>query len=416
MNMKKKLLYLAAGTAVVCVVILLFFRTSVYTDILKRGAGILMPFIYGAVIAYLLCPVSAWIERGSMKLLKGFGERHTNLVRLLSVLAAVLLFLVLLILLLVLVLPEVSASISALIAKLPQAMAGFEDWVAHLDQGSMSHELVVQIQNAAETLSGYVSGFLESDLQPAIQSVLKDVSSSIQELLGVIKNFGLGCIAAIYLMISREKFLHQAKLLVYAVFPEKTAEWIEREVKLTDWMFSGFVQGKILDSFVIGVICFVFMVLTGLPDAMLISVIVGVTNVIPFFGPYLGAIPSALLLLMRSPVQCIIFLIFIIVLQQFDGNVLGPAILGDRLGISAFWIMFSIIVFGALWGLPGMLVGAPVFAVLYDLAGKSIFTGLKKKGLDGMAQEYEARFGSKAPEKDRGGRKRKKKAERGGDA
>ena len=187
----------------------------------------------------------------------------------------------------------------------------------------------------------------------------------------------------------------QAKLIVYAVFPESAAEWIRKEVHFTDRMFSGFIIGKLVDSLIIGLICFVFMMLFSMPYAMLISVIVGVTNIIPFFGPYLGAIPSLVLILTVSPVKCLIFLAFIILLQQFDGNILGPAILGDRLGLSGFWILFSIMIFSSLWGIVGMLIGVPLFAVIYDIIRSLIRWLLNYREQDSLMKEYENRYPEK---------------------
>ena len=178
------------------------------------------------------------------------------------------------------------------------------------------------------------------------------------------------------------------KMVVYAVFPRNVADWIRREARFTNEKISGFIVGKMIDSLIIGVTCFVFVMITGMPYAMLISIIVGVTNMVPFFGPYLGGIPSAILLLTVSPVRCLIFVIFIVLLQQLDGNVIGPRILGNKLGLSAFWILFAILVFGAIWGIPGMLVGAPVFAVLYDIARNAVLTLLERKGEKDLLDEY----------------------------
>ena len=157
-------------------------------------------------------------------------------------------------------------------------------------------------------------------------------------------------------------------------------------------MFSGFIHGKVLDSLIIGVICLIFTLAVRMPYAVLISVIVGVTNIIPFFGPYIGAIPSALLVLTVSPVKCIVFVVFIIVLQQLDGNYIGPRILGDRLGISGIWILFSIMVFSSLLGFVGMLVGVPVFAVIYDLIRRGIYRLLNMRGEEKRIAVYETTY------------------------
>ncbi|RHV07427.1 AI-2E family transporter [Clostridium sp. OM07-10AC] len=177
----------------------------------------------------------------------------------------------------------------------------------------------------------------------------------------------IGCIVAVYLLLGKDRFLAQAKKLIYAVFGKKQADVILHYGRMTNDTFSGFIVGKIVDSAIIGVLCFIVMWILKLPYPLLISVIVGVTNVIPVFGPYIGAVPSALLILLVNPVQCVYFVIFIIILQQLDGNVIGPAILGESTGLTAFWVLFAILLFGGLWGIAGMIVGVPLFAMIYRL-------------------------------------------------
>jgi predicted PurR-regulated permease PerM len=230
--------------------------------------------------------------------------------------------------------------------------------------------------------------FLKSNVLPQLRNIATSMSKNFSGLLKVLQNFILGSIIAIYLLESRDRFAVQMKMVVYAVFPRNVAEWIRREARFTNEKISGFIVGKMIDSLIIGVTCFVFVMITGMPYAMLISIIVGVTNMVPFFGPYLGGIPSAILLLTVSPVRCLVFVIFIVLLQQLDGNVIGPRILGNKLGLSAFWILFAILVFGSIWGIPGMLVGAPVFAVLYDIARNAVLTLLEKKGEKDLLDEY----------------------------
>lgn len=403
MNIKdRKTLFLtiAAATAVICVVALFFFRMDVVIGVVKKGIGILTPFIYGAVMAYLLRPVCLFFEKQLGKLLdRNNTGKHAGRIRMLSILLSLVLLFACLILLLLLVVPELITSISGLISHLPQALERFETWLASLDNGETSHEIVSSIQTSLDTLSDRLFSFLQTDVLPHLQTVVTNVTSSFMGILTVAKNFGLGCIISAYILGSWERFVCQCKLIVYAVFSKQTADWIKKEIRFMDRMFSGFIHGKLLDSLIIGILCFLFTSIAGMPYAMLVSVIVGVTNVIPFFGPYLGAIPSAILILTVSPGKCVVFLIFIIILQQFDGNLLGPAILGDRLGLSGFWILFSILVFGALWGVVGMLIGAPVFAVLYDLIRSWITAKLRKREEIAMLETYDRQFHPPAEEK-----------------
>ena len=198
---------------------------------------------------------------------------------------------------------------------------------------------------------------------------------------------------AVYLLASRKLFGAQAKLLLYGIFPNKWAGIIEEEIHYTDKMFNGFFVGKIIDSAIIGLICFAGTTLLGFESAAFISVVIGVTNIIPFFGPFIGAIPCALLLLLGSnPWDALYFLIFIVILQQVDGNIIGPKILGNTTGVSSFWVLFSILLFGGLWGLVGMVIAVPLFGVIYDIVRKLTTRGLQRNRHEEMMQEYNEKF------------------------
>ena len=203
-----------------------------------------------------------------------------------------------------------------------------------------------------------------------------------------LKDLIIGLIVAVYLMNSRKLFARQAEKVVRALFPpkeyedpdrEQTADWILRETHIINDYLGGFIKGKLLDSLIIGLICMFFTGIMKMPYAVLVSVVIGVTNIIPFFGPFIGAVPTAILILMVSPVKCVYFIIFILVLQQFDGNILGPKILGDTTHLSSFWVLFAILLFGGLFGVPGMVLGVPVFAFFYQLAREWILKRLKKQ-------------------------------------
>ncbi|MGN0585672.1 MAG: AI-2E family transporter, partial [Oscillospiraceae bacterium] len=193
---------------------------------------------------------------------------------------------------------------------------------------------------------------------------------------------------AIYLLCGKERFLAQLRKLVCAIFPKDAAGSIFNVASHTNKTLSGFISGKIIDSFIIGVITFISMTIMNMDFVALISVVIGVTNIIPFFGPFIGAIPCAFLLLVAAPKQVIPFVIFIIILQQFDGNILGPKILGDSTGLSSFWVMFAIFLGGGLFGFAGMLLGVPVFAVIYSLVSEFIDFLLSKKGASTNTDDY----------------------------
>ena len=209
-----------------------------------------------------------------------------------------------------------------------------------------------------------------------------------RQVLNVLYNLFIGIIVAIYVLASKETFSAQSKKLVYGIFKKEHADVIIHYVKVSHGMFSGFIIGKIVDSTIIGIICFFLMTVMGLPYALLISVIIGVTNVIPVFGPYIGAVPSALLILIVNPMQALYFIIMLIILQQLDGNIIGPAILGESTGLSAFWVLFSILLFGGLWGIVGMIAGVPLFAVIYRIISDFINWKLSGRRLSTVTDNY----------------------------
>lgn len=374
-------------------VIILMFRTQVLVNGLHHLVSILKPFIYGAAIAYLLHPVSTFFESLLTRLDEKLSSReHPGLVRTCSILLSMALVLAVVVLLVLTVIPQLITSVTGIVSQLPKMVTDFQSWLETMDKGESSHEAILYLGQIIDTLGEQLQKFLETVLLPNMKTFISEITSSFLILISFLKNFGIGLIVASYILGSWERFLAQAKLVVYGVFPEKWADWIKKEVHYADHMFSGFINGKLLDPAIIGLICFVFCSIVKMPYAMLVSIIVGVTNIIPFFGPYLGAIPSAILILMVNPYKCIVFLIFIIILQQIDGNILGPRILGDKMGVSGFWVLFSILFFGSLWGLVGMLIGVPVFAVIYDLLRQGILFGLRKRNQIRLLENYQERF------------------------
>ena len=375
--------------ALICLIALAVFRADIFIRGIRIVISILTPFIYGFIIAYLLRPLSLKIESFLRKTLK----LPQNPARLIAILISLFLLLFIIAWFLATILPQIVTSIASLVSSLPAAISSFETWLKGMDTNEQTHEIILYMNNAVNTLYERLENFLNTSLLPTMQTAVNQITSSFMNLINVIKDFGLGCIISVYFMSSWERFGMQGKLVVYSAFPSATADWIRDEIHFIDKMCSGFIIGKLADSAIIGLICMLFCTLFNMPYALLVSVIVGLTNVIPFFGPYLGAIPSVLLIMTQDFRQSIIFLIFIIILQQVDGNVIGPKILGDKLGISSFWILFSILFFGALWGLPGMLIGAPLFAVIYDLIKRAVFLGLKARNHNELKEQYLEKYG-----------------------
>ena len=225
-------------------------------------------------------------------------------------------------------------------------------------------------------------------MMPQINAIVKTVSLSMLSFAKAVWNLVIGLIISIYLLASKERFVSQGKKLLYAFWDTRQANVIMEDLRLIDSTFGGFISGKILDSAIIGVIAYIVLAIMKMPDTMLVAVIIGVTNIIPFFGPFIGAIPSFIIIVLQNPVQGLYFLIFVIILQQVDGNIIGPKILGDSTGLSSFWVVFAILVFGGLWGFPGMLLGVPIMAVIYYIVSNVVTYSLKKRGIPETEIDY----------------------------
>ena len=376
------------GVAVVVIGLLccfLLLRFESLTAGLQMVMGILTPFVYGMVIAYILTPVCNRIERWLGTLL---GKNR--FVPALSIVLALVFALVLVGVLVMLVFPQVWASIVNIANSIPGQLAAANTWLHDLLESRP--DLQAYWDEFSNKLTVGIESWLRTGLLPTVGTVVSELGSQLAVFVGLVNNLFLGVLIAIYFLSSRKQFAAQMKLLLKSVFPSRWADLIEEEVRYADKMFNGFLMGKLLDSTIVGVICFAGTAIMGFESAVLVSVIVGVTNMIPFFGPFIGAIPSAVLLLLENPMHCLYFLIFIILLQQLDGNVIGTIILGDSTGLSSFWVMFAILLFGGIWGIVGMIVGVPLFAVIYDIVRKLTFFGLNKRNCGALIEEYNSTF------------------------
>ena len=379
----KKVFYQSlTGFLSLALAILLFFCIQ-KLDSIRQGVrwllDVLTPFIYGGTMAYLLKTPCNFLEGVIRDILP---EKYKKRANVLGVVAVLLISVLVIYLLLMMVIPEMIDSIIALAVAVPPKAEEFSQWVvAHLEGNDM---LQSYVNDAFQRLENWAVNWATTDLLPTMQGMMGGVVTTVSSVLGVLKNVVLGVIICIYLLLSRRTFARHGKALVYALFRPDRADKVMKEVSFIDTTFVGFFGGKILDSAIVGLICYVFCaimtVTAGFQNAVLISVIIGVTNVIPYFGPFIGAVPAALLILISSPRNCLIFLIFIVVLQQFDGNVLGPKLLAGSVGLTGFWVLFSITLFQGMFGFVGILVGVPVFAVIYDLVRRGIIARLKKHG------------------------------------
>ena len=366
------------GFATLALAILFFFLLYSFDTLcakIGRMATILIPFIYGGVMAYMLRMPCNFFEKYLKKWLPGKLRKWAEG---LAVLLSLLSFFLILYLLISMVVPQMAASIAAIVAELPAAGTKATKWV----ETTLADNPIMEnyLQTAIQAVNTKFQTWAQTDLLPMLTNMVDGFASTVSTVVTVLFNLFIGVVVSIYTLGSRKQFARQAKAVLYSVVKPKWAGYILDEISYADKMFVGFFSGKILDSAIIGVICYVCSLILGFPNAMLISVIVGVTNIIPYFGPYIGAVPSALLILIVDPVKCIWFIVFIIVLQQFDGNILGPRLLANSTGLSGFWVLFSVTVFSGLFGFAGILVGVPVFAVIYDLIRKLVVHGLARNG------------------------------------
>ena len=284
--------------------------------------------------------------------------------------------------------PELINSLGTFIGSLPGYINKIAELLEVLTKNSDS-QWIEFIENLLNDGSKEISSWINAGVLQNLENFLSYFTTSVIGIAKMALNIMIGVIISVYLLVSKQKFVGQGKKVLYALFYERQANNILEVVRKSHSIFSGFISGKLIDSLIIGVLCFIGMRIMKMPYIPLVSVLVGVTNVIPFFGPYLGAIPSILLILLISPGKGIMFLIFIIILQQLDGNIIGPKILGSSTGLSAFWVIFAILIGSGLFGIIGMIAGVPVFAVIYYLIKTGLEYSLRKKNLPTDTKEYE---------------------------
>lgn len=363
------------------------FHISELIQNIKSLLSVVMPVIFGLVIAYLLTPILNFFEK---KVLNPFldllkikkTEKRAKWIRAIGIILTSVLMIFLIYALVAMLISQIVPSIQAIVNNFDDYVSNLSVWLNKLleDNRELKDYVLPQVNKISLELEEWLAD--TANLLAKSSEVLKTVSLSILGFLKVAWNFLIGFIISIYVLASKETFSAQCKKMIYAIFETDTANSVLNSFRFVHRTFIGFISGKVLDSIIIGLLCFIGTTLLNTPYAVLVSVIVGVTNVIPFFGPYLGAIPSAFLILivdLNHPVNCLYFVIFIIILQQIDGNLIGPKILGDSTGLSGFWVIFAITLFGGLFGVPGMIVGVPIFAVFFATVKGLVNHSLEKK-------------------------------------
>jgi len=374
----------------VCFIYLLFNGSLFYKGF-KEVISVSMPVLYGFLLAYLLAFIMNYIEeKWLVPLFKRMKvcitSKSIKRIRILSISLTLILTGLFIYVFMIIVVPRVYESLQNITASFPvyiDNLIHYVEWL--LAKYPEIEEYFLNLMNE------YSDKVYEAITQilPSMNEFIKSLSLGVIGFLMTLWDILIGLIIGIYLLANKERFAGQTKKLLYAICKTDRANRILSDIRFIDKTFGGFLSGKIIDSFIIGVICFICLQFIGTPYSLLISVIVGFTNIIPFFGPFIGAIPSALLILMVDPIQCLYFVIFVFILQQFDGNFLGPKILGDSTGLpSGFWVIFSITIFGGLFGFAGMIFGVPLVAVVYAFVGRFVRNRLKKKEYPTNTKSY----------------------------
>ena len=371
------------------VVFLLQWLPGIWT-MFQKLLGILSPFIYGFVMAYLLMPVFNGLYKRIQPPLSRRLKNGTRIAKGLCSILTLLIGIAVVGILLWMVLPQLVVSVFSLLESMDTYLNEISSWVAALLKDNPVIER--NFLQLYEEFSQQIVNWVQNIALPQLVELMTGVVTTVSVLFDIF----IGIIIALYILNSKDTFCAQAKKMTYSMFSIDRANRIMGRVAYVHRVFGGFITGKLIDSLIIGVLCFIglrMLIGFGLMTmdqsfALLISVIIGVTNIIPFFGPFIGAIPSTILIMVISPIQAVYFVLFVLALQQFDGNILGPKILGNSTGLSSFWVMFAILLFGGVFGFVGMAVGVPLFAVLYSAVTEVICSLLKKRGLSVDTNDY----------------------------
>ena len=391
-DMRRMMTLAGAG----CIIVLFYLcigKIGIFFSMLGTLLKAMTPILIGCFLAFVLNPIVNKFRIGFRSILVKMFKKTSDkkLMRISDVLAvvfALIFFLALIAAFFYILIPQLYESMNSLYNNIDKYSENISNFAKRFMKDN---------NEKIELLNSYLGGFeknlkevLAKTLLPNMNNIVKTVSSGIIGGIKMIFDILVGLIAAVYILMSKDTFSAQGKKVIYAIFKRERGNKVLGAIDYIDSVFSGFIYGKIVDSVIIGLICFIFCTIVDMPYATLISVIIGVTNIIPFFGPFIGAIPSAFLVLVESPKMCLVFVVFVIVLQQLDGNIIGPLILGDSTGLSSFWVLFAIMVGGNLFGFPGMVLGVPTFACIYALVTIILRDGLNRNGLSNDTEFFVA--------------------------
>ena len=380
----------AVAVIVIALVIsLIFSKLGPIATAISTIISTVSSVLYGVVMAFLMAPVydriGIWVGEILSSLFPKW-KKSDKYAKMIATLACLVILILVVFALIMMIIPELVNSITNVISYAPSGTQNLEAWLKDILNKNPNLEKLI-IGNYLD-ISERLSDRATTTVLPNVNTYIKNLSSGVINALGVVVNIIIGLMVMMYLLNMKTTLASQAKKIVYAVAGVKIGNEIVTEARYIKNMFEKFIVGKIIDSIIIGIINYVFMAIIHMPYALLISVVVGVTNVIPFFGPFIGAIPSIILLLLISPVTALQFAVWILVLQQVDGNIIGPKILGQTTGLPSFWVLFSILLFGGLFGIVGMIIAVPTWAIIYRTISRLSEHFLKKKGLEPDSKHY----------------------------
>ncbi len=393
--------YIGWGVTVVAVsaIVLTVYFGFYKFDALKAAIGdllhILAPVIYGLIIAYLLAPIYDWLFKRTTvffaRVWKNPGKRTGTLAKTVAMMLTFAIMFVIIFGLLAMLIPRVIASITGIVETFPSTINNLSASV----QGIISKiagdntEVETNAMRLYVQAVTYVEHWMQTSVEPQLKEMFGYFTGIVLNMVLFLKNFVIGVVVAIYILSSKEKFASKAKKFLYAIFGARNGNFIMENIRFADNAFGGFLIGKVVDSAIIGLITGVVLAIMKMPYALILAVVIGITNIIPFFGPFIGAVPCTILIFLVSPFKALQFVIYIVIIQQFDGNILGPKILGNTTGVSSFGVLFSIVFFGGLFGFIGMIIGVPLFAVITHMFKDLLNLALDKKHLPKDSREYE---------------------------
>ena len=363
--------------------IIVYLMVSQAEDLKIKFSGMIatmQPFIIGSAIAYIINFILNFYEKVVFEL-KYLNKLNRKYRRGIGLLLSYLTAIIVISLFMQFVLPQLVESIVGLANNIPQYVNDASHVITEISEKfNLESKYMNMIVEKWNELLNYIITLL-TNLIPVIGNFIMTLGSSILNII-------IGIIVSIYILIDKEKFIALSRKVTFSIFSAERSKRIVELAQRSNETFGKFLSGKILDSLIIGILTFIILTIFKMPYILLISVVIGITNIIPFFGPFFGAIPSAIIILCVSPIKALWFIGIILVIQQIDGNIIGPKILGDSIGISAFWILFSLLIFAKFLGLIGMIIGVPIFAIIYSIIKENVERRLKAKGLPVETEKY----------------------------